>query len=116
MRKYRNRIIISVLPVIFALICIVIATRNYYVDPDAKGIRYNLGTDLAGGSVLVYELNMSRDAWEQLSPSEKEHKSADKMVGPLKKRIDPNNLLEITIRPIAAAPPQIEIIVPYKRS
>ena len=125
MRKYRNRIIVSVLPVIFALACIGLATWNYYRDPDSKGIRFNLGTDLAGGSVLLYELDESKfplredgtpKKWRELTPAEREGMAAEKLVPPLKKRIDPNNLLEVTIRPVAAEPPQVEIVLPYRMS
>ncbi len=68
--------------------------------------RFNLGVDLAGGTILVYEVDPKGAIREGF-------KSAD-LVAPLKKRIDPANLMEITIRPSDTDPPRVEIILPMQ--
>jgi SecD/SecF fusion protein len=133
MRKYLTRILVSIAPVLFALVCIGFAYWNYQYEPDTKGLRFNLGTDLAGGSVLLYELDESKfptkevtladgtkkmvpRRWRELSQNERDGMAAERLVPPLKKRIDPNNLKEISIRPVPAEPPQVEFILPYRRT
>ncbi|KAA5543172.1 protein translocase subunit SecD [Roseiconus nitratireducens] len=62
-----------------------------------------LGVDLRGGTILVYEIDPSKD-----NP-DSSVKSQD-LVGPLTKRINPSGTREIVIRPYGDS--QIEIIVP----
>jgi SecD/SecF fusion protein len=63
-----------------------------------------LGIDLRGGVILVYELK--RDPQGNLPSGE----TVDKLVGIVKKRLDPGNVQEIVIRPYGLD--KIEVIVP----
>jgi SecD/SecF fusion protein len=75
-----------------------------------RGFRFNMGVDLAGGTILVYEAQTPKGQ-EEKELSEQE---AAELAIALKKRIDPANLREITIRPIKGKPPRVEIILPMR--
>jgi SecD/SecF fusion protein len=100
MRRYLHRIIICLVPV---LISLVVVARAYYQYEHGQG-GFRLGVDLAGGTILVYEVDETKLASEKFKP--------DELAASLKKRIDPNDLLSITIRPIGGSPPRVEIILP----
>lgn len=68
------------------------------------GGKPKLGIDLRGGVILVYELK--RDDQGNLPSAE----TVDKLVGIVKKRLDPGNVQEIVIRPYGLD--KIEVIVP----
>lgn len=68
------------------------------------GGKPKLGIDLRGGVILVYELK--RDDQGNLPSPE----TVDKLVGIVKKRLDPGNVQEIVIRPYGLD--KIEVIVP----
>jgi SecD/SecF fusion protein len=84
----------------------------HYGDRQHPGFRFNLGVDLAGGTILVYEVD--RDWWAAQSEQDKASFSAEKLAQILKRRVDPANLLEVTIRPIQSDPPRVEIILPVR--
>ncbi|MCE9605227.1 MAG: protein translocase subunit SecD [Planctomycetia bacterium] len=63
-----------------------------------------LGIDLRGGVILVYELLPNKDG---ALPS---NETMDKLVGTVKRRVDPGNVMEITVRPYGTD--KIEVIVP----
>ena len=73
--------------------------------------RFKLGTDLAGGTILVYEIDTRKLI------AEGDHAGIDpKSIAPilaekLKKRIDPNDLYNVVIRP-AGGEGRVEIILP----
>src|SRR5204862_4649984 len=73
---------------------------NEYVN-GRGGIRQ--GVDLAGGTILVYEVD------ETKLP---ENFKAEDLAAALKRRIDPADLYNITIRPVPGTPPRVEIILP----
>src|SRR5262249_28568955 len=101
-------------PSIFCLVPLAIAawvtTAAWmnFGDPQAVGFQFNLGVDLAGGTILVYEVDPTKQSAEnrQYKPSE--------MADALKKRIDPSNTREITIRPVESTPARVEIVLPMK--
>jgi SecD/SecF fusion protein len=76
---------------------VAVCTWAYYKD------RFRLGVDLVGGTILVYEVDMSKQQGE-VKP--------DELAAALKRRIDPADLLNVTIRPIAGETPRVEIILP----
>jgi SecD/SecF fusion protein len=65
--------------------------------------KFRLGVDLAGGTILVYEVDKSK--------GEQDAKPED-LAAALKRRIDPADLLNVTIRPVAGETPRVEIILP----
>lgn len=62
-----------------------------------------LGIDLAGGVILVYEV-------DQTQKSTAEDVEMDKMVAAVRRRVDPAGVKELTIRPYGEE--QIEVIIP----
>ena len=88
--------------------------------------KYRLGIDLAGGTILVYEINLERTkqlndarnksgepvaAQQQRSVSE--GLSSDdmlKLASQIKRRIDPADLKNVTVRPLGST--RLEIILP----
>lgn len=105
------RICSAVIPLALAGI-VVLDAWLHYGDRNHPGFRFNLGVDLAGGTILIYEVD--RDWWAEQSERDKESFSADRLAQILKRRIDPANLLEVTIRPIQSDPPRVEIILPVR--
>ncbi len=114
LKDFKWRLLICVVPVLLALWATSVAWRNYATDSPA-GLRFNLGVDLAGGTILVYEVDRKWWDEEQAKGTFKEAPfKSDALAAALKKRIDPNNLREITIRPVETEPPRVEIILPIK--
>ncbi|HQR06544.1 MAG TPA: protein translocase subunit SecF [Gemmatales bacterium] len=106
------RLLLVTVPVIISIWITVVAYRNSN-DPTATGKRFTLGVDLAGGSILVYEVDPS--FWDKQSPEFRNTFNADQLASRIKTRVDPSNLLETTIRPIqgdASRPPRVEIVLP----
>ena len=64
---------------------------------------YRLGIDLAGGTILVYEVDAAKLP-QNFNPQD--------LAAALKRRIDPADLYNVTIRPVAGNPPRVEIILP----
>ncbi len=80
--------------------------------------RFKFGPDLAGGITLVYELANAQAQPEQAkqqaaddsqSPAAQTDNEFNKLIGALKKRLDPDGTKEITIRKYG---PAVEIIIP----
>ena len=91
------------------------------VQPD----KYRLGIDLAGGTILVYQVNLERtalreEADQQLQGGSEEEtydksKGLDradllKLASEIKRRIDPTDIKNVTVRPLGNN--RIEIILP----
>jgi SecD/SecF fusion protein len=69
---------------------------------------FRLGIDLAGGTNLVYQVDM-----EKFEESDKNlSQSLDNMVGAITRRVNPSGTEEVTIRRVGSA--RIEIIIPGK--
>src|SRR5579859_263806 len=96
MKSYLGRILICVVPVVLG---IAVCAWAYYEG------RFRLGVDLAGGTILVYEVDKSK----MTDPDQ--YKGED-LAAALKRRIDPNDLLNVTIRPAGGETPRVEIILP----
>jgi SecD/SecF fusion protein len=100
MKSYLTKIILCLVPVIAS--CIVVGWAFDKYRKGQGGIR--LGVDLAGGTILVYEVDPTKQTQDQYKPEE--------LANALKRRIDPADLYNVTIRPIAGNPPRVEIILP----
>src|SRR5438876_2777562 len=101
MKPFFNRLIICLLPVVISAAVIVWAYTRYM---EGRG-GFRLGVDLVGGTILVYEVDPSKlTADSQVD--------AEALAASLKKRIDPADLYNVTIRPVRGDPPRVEIILP----
>jgi SecD/SecF fusion protein len=100
MKPFLRRIIICVLPILLAA---AVVGRAVYLYEKGRG-GFRLGVDLVGGSILVYEVDTSRPGSESVD--------SEKLAAALKRRIDPADLYNVTIRPVQGSPPRVEIILP----
>jgi SecD/SecF fusion protein len=101
MKASLQRVILCIVPVVLALG--VVGWAVYQYRHGRGGFR--LGVDLVGGSILVYEVDTSKQGSEGV-------KSPEELAAALKRRIDPADLYNITIRPVTGSPPRVEIILP----
>jgi SecD/SecF fusion protein len=112
-RNYLRGLLICLIP------CLLAAVFAVRID------RYRLGIDLAGGTILVYEVNLER------TKLRKEAFGGDAAAGPrnaspaagltsdemnqlaaqIKRRIDPTDIKNVTVRPLGDN--RIEIILPF---
>jgi SecD/SecF fusion protein len=95
MKSYLSRILLCVVPVVLATM--IVAWAYYYG-------KFRLGVDLVGGTILVYEVDKSKQGDQEVKPEE--------LAAALKRRIDPADLLNVTIRPAGGETPRVEIILP----
>jgi SecD/SecF fusion protein len=99
MKHYLSRVIICIVPVVLA--ALVVGWAYYKYERGEGGFR--LGVDLVGGTILVYEVDPTRQTGD-VKPED--------LAAALKRRIDPADLYNVTIRPVQGNPPRVEIILP----
>src|SRR5215467_5548652 len=99
MRRFLSRILICVIPVLISAFVVGKAVNDYL---EGRG-GFRLGVDLVGGTILVYEVDESKMP---------DNFKAEDLAAALKRRIDPADLYNITIRPVPGNPPRVEIILP----
>src|SRR5262245_14927937 len=99
MKRFTFRILVCLIP---TLISLGVVGWAYYRHAFVDGGGFRLGIDLAGGTILVYEI-------DEAKTKDTTYKKDDLAVA-LKKRIDPADLYNITIRP--AGDTRVEIILP----
>ena len=102
MNRYLGRILICTVPVLIGLAINVWAAEKYWYE----GSGFRLGVDLVGGTILVYEVDTSK------MQGGKNSYRPDEMTTALKRRIDPNDLLNVTIRALPGDPPRVEVVLP----
>jgi SecD/SecF fusion protein len=102
MKRFSWRLTVCIVPVVLA--ALVVARAFYLYDRGEGG--FKLGVDLVGGTILVYEVD------ETASKFTDENKKFDpqELANAIKRRIDPTDLYNVTIRPVGAS--RIEIILP----
>jgi SecD/SecF fusion protein len=98
LRNFFWRIFICLVPIILAGLIVAAAGMQY----EQGGGGFKLGVDLVGGTNLVYEVDPTKKLQEQYEP--------EKLAEALKRRIDPNDLKNVTIRPVSTT--RVEIILP----
>ncbi|MFL5339429.1 MAG: protein translocase subunit SecD [Gemmataceae bacterium] len=91
------KIVVCLTPVLLSGIIVGQATARYYSGEGG----FKLGVDLVGGTILVYEIDPDRKP---------ENFSQDQLAAALKRRIDPADLYNVTIRPVGES--RVEIILP----
>ena len=101
MKQNLSRVVICLLSFLIPSAVLLWAYGKY--DNGQGGFR--LGVDLVGGSILVYEVDSKKT-----EPGTKVN--IEELAASLKRRIDPADLFNITIRPIQGDPPRVEIILP----
>jgi SecD/SecF fusion protein len=102
MKRFTTRILCCLLPILIAAVIVAVAFNRY-----GKGEGgFKLGVDLAGGTDLTYEIDLDKFPNGQL-PS---NYSPQDLASSLKRRIDPADLYNVTIRPVSNT--RVEIILP----
>src|SRR5262249_48265726 len=96
MKSYLGRILVCLVPVVLG---IAVCAWAYYYG------KFRLGVDLVGGTILVYEVDQSKQ-------SDQDAAKPEELAAALKRRIDPADLLNVTIRPAGGETPRVEIILP----
>jgi SecD/SecF fusion protein len=104
MKRFGWKIFWCLLPVILAGL---VVARAYY-QYQREGGGFKLGVDLVGGTILVYEVDESKS----LQEGGDRRNTKDELAAALKRRIDPADLYNITIRPVGAEGKRVEIILP----
>jgi preprotein translocase subunit SecD len=102
MNRYLGRILICTVPVLIG-IAIIAWAGNQYANGEGG---FRLGVDLVGGTILVYEVDLTK------VQGGKNNYKPDEMTTALKRRVDPNDLLNVTIRALPGDPPRVEVILP----
>src|SRR5579872_1170604 len=96
MRPYIRKILICVIPVLLGVWAILVG-------------RFKLGVDLSGGTILVYEIDTRKVKKDEKGQTVLRD-DAGLLAESLKRRIDPNDLYNIVIRPVGEG--RVEIILP----
>jgi SecD/SecF fusion protein len=105
MKQFTWRIVWSVLPVVLAAYFVGVAC-NRYVHGESGTPSFKLGVDLVGGTILVYEVDLDKFPDRKLPDNYK----PEELAASLKRRIDPTDLYNVTIRPVSNT--RVEIILP----
>src|SRR5712692_1197601 len=101
------RIVICLTPVLAAGLITSLAVSKY-VNGESGG--FKLGVDLVGGTILVYEIDIRKQLQDETKKYEPQ-RDTNLLAESLKRRIDPNDLYNIVIRP-AGGEGRVEIILP----
>src|SRR5262245_38400965 len=99
------------------LICLIpcLVAALFALQPN----KYRLGIDLAGGTILVYEINLERtkqrlEALGQTQATSEapglDQAKMNELAAQIKRRIDPTDIKNVTVRPIGRT--RFEIILP----
>lgn len=102
MKPFMNRILICLIPVLIGLYVVGAAIFKYQRGEGG----FKLGVDLVGGTILVYEVDVDKFPDGKLPDNYK----PEDLAGSLKRRIDPSDLYNVTIRPVSNT--RVEIILP----
>src|SRR5436305_2260133 len=98
MKSFFWRIVFCVVPVVLAgWAC----GRAFYLYEQGRG-GFKLGVDLVGGTILVYEVDPDKKQQDNYQP--------EQLAAALRRRIDPADLYNVTIRPVSTT--RVEIILP----
>ena len=112
--RFLTRVLICLVPTVIASIF-----AGFAFWKESRGqIGFRRGIDLAGGTILVYEVDRERmnDKAEARGEGKRELTSEDikQLAEKLKKRIDPTDLKNVVVRPIGNS--RVEIILPFAGS
>lgn len=106
------------------LIAAVYVARGFARESHAEGTGFRRGIDLAGGTILVYEVDLTKTEARKRQPgadsagtTATSGLSSDdirRLAENLKRRIDPADLRNVIVRPVGTT--RVEIILPYTGS
>jgi SecD/SecF fusion protein len=103
-------------------VCLWAVYTQFYAPPDLRHDKIKLGIDLAGGVILVYEiqsdqfLTATNNSPQDVNPDTGQTRKGprdvnmDQLISVISKRINPGGVMEITVRKVGAK--SIEIIIP----
>ncbi|HZU35382.1 MAG TPA: hypothetical protein VFA18_05720, partial [Gemmataceae bacterium] len=103
LKSFFGRVLISLTPIAIAGAIVTFAWVQY---SQGKG-GFRLGTDLVGGTILVYEIDEARSAKALAN----DQNLANELAVRLKRRIDPNDLKNVIVRPVSNGH-RVEVILP----
>jgi SecD/SecF fusion protein len=117
-RNFLTGLLICLIPTAIAAVFV---GRGFYREAQGD-VGFRRGIDLAGGTILVYEVNLEKSLARQgktAAPGEENATglSSDdirKLAESLKRRIDPADLRNVVVRPVGTT--RVEIILPYAGS
>lgn len=104
MKPFYSRILVCLIPVLAAALIVGVAWQHY--ETGNPGLNFRLGVDLVGGTILVYEVDLDRFPEGKLP----ENYKPETLAASLKRRIDPSDLYNVTIRPVSKT--RVEIVLP----
>lgn len=118
-RNFLSRFLICLAPVLITGVFVAMAARQETKQP---GSGFRRGIDLAGGTILVYEVDLTRTRMQGQSATvagaggQQGLTSEDiqRLAENLKRRIDPADLRNVVVRPVGTT--RVEIILPYSGS
>ncbi len=111
-RKFLRDTLLCVIPCVIAAIFVVRAYQKY---EDGTG-GFKLGIDLQGGTILIYEVDQERERQRRslekgdARASAKGEKISQALAESVKRRIDPDDVQNIIVRPAGAD--RIEVVLP----
>lgn len=108
MKSFFWKFLICLTPCALALWAVIGASYKYY-EGESGGFKF--GVDLVGGTILVYEIDFRKSQEAGSEFGKDPARDTNILAESLKRRIDPNDLYNITIRP-AGGEGRIEIILP----
>src|SRR5262249_30462295 len=106
MKPFFWKIVICLVPNILAGWAVWQATDKYLAGEGG----FKLGVDLVGGTILVYEIDASKQKQDMQKTSTGQETDTKLLAAYLKRRIDPNDLYNIVIRMVGDS--RVEIILP----
>src|ERR1700751_3582781 len=101
MKRFYSKILTCLIPVVVAGLVVGWAFHRYVQG----GGGFKLGVDLAGGTDLIYEMDQ-----DKIPPDANPTDLGQQLAASLKRRIDPADLYNVTIRP--AGNYRVEIVLP----
>ncbi|MFO0847050.1 MAG: protein translocase subunit SecD [Gemmataceae bacterium] len=114
-RNFLTPLLICLVPTLLAAV----AVGRGFVRESNGDAGFRRGIDLAGGTILVYEVNLERTlarsrGGDPNQPAGLDSDQIRRLAESLKRRIDPNDLQNVVVRPVGTT--RVEIILPFAGS